>query len=94
MKCSAALMRHRLYERRCFDTVIECYLSAVVSEEERSKIELIYERYYSVMCYSAGKYLNNIWDIEDVVHNSMLKIIKNISSIDISDVEHTKISAV
>ena len=42
------------------------------------------------MCYTAKQYLDSNYDIEDAVHNSMLKIIENLDLIDISDEKRVK----
>ncbi len=61
------------------------YLSIVNSDTEKEKIIYIYENYYSYMAYKAGQYLKNKQDIEDIVHNSMIKIIDNLDLIDTED---------
>ena len=70
--------------------MIALYLSMVESEADKNKVITIYENYHSLMCYVAGKYLKNTYDIEDVVHTAMLKIIENLSVFDVDDAEHTK----
>ena len=71
--------------------MISFYLSIIETEEAKDKVVFIYENFYSFMCYSAGKVLNhNRHDVEDVVHNAMLKIIGIIDLIDLSDVKKVK----
>ena len=65
--------------------MISYYLSIVETEDERNKITYIYTKYYSFMCSIAAKHLNNKSEIEDVVHDTMLKIIDRIEDIDIMD---------
>lgn len=65
--------------------MISYYLSIVETENDRNKITYIYTKYYSFMCCIAAKYLNNKSDIEDIVHDSMLKIIDKLDTIDIAD---------
>ncbi|MBO5196436.1 MAG: sigma-70 family RNA polymerase sigma factor [Clostridia bacterium] len=64
--------------------MISYYLSIVETEDERNKVTHIYTKYYSFMCCIAAKYLSNKSDIEDIVHDSMLKIIDRLDTIDIS----------
>lgn len=61
------------------------YLSTVSTDSEKDKIIFIYENYYSYMAYKASKYLKSKQDIEDTVHNSMIKIIEHLDKIDIND---------
>ncbi len=71
--------------------MLTLYLSMVESEEDADKVTYIYENFYSLMAYSAGKVLNhNKHDVEDVVHSSMMKIIENIRLIDFSDMNRAK----
>lgn len=53
--------------------------------QEQDKIVYIYRNYYSCMAYTAGKYLNNKADVEDTVHDCMVKLLSVIDSLDISD---------
>ena len=71
-------------------TMISYYLSIVETDEEREKIIVIYNKYYSYMAYKAGMILKNQQDIEDTVHNAMLKIIDNLDLIDINNEIRTK----
>lgn len=63
------------------------FLMYLTAEEprEQDKIVYIYRNYYACMAYAAGKYLNNKSDIEDTVHDCMVKLLTVIESIDISD---------
>ena len=71
--------------------MLEFYLSIVSSESDKKKVEFIYEKYYSYMCYKAGCILGqNKYDVEDAVHNAMLKLIDNIDLIDVSDERRVK----
>lgn len=65
------------------------YINAVTSENE-GKIEYIYRNYYSFMAYTASGYLKDRSDIEDAVHDAMLKIIGIIDRIDEADTLRTK----
>ena len=71
--------------------MIAYYLSIVETDEDREKVLFIYENYYSFMCYTAGQVLgHNKQDVEDAVHNAMLKLIENIDIIDLSDKQKAK----
>ncbi len=66
------------------------YLSLVDDAESKSKIELIYTEFYSYMTFKAGTVLSNEADVEDAVHNAMLKIIGIIDEIDMSNPNRAK----
>ncbi|MBQ7499484.1 MAG: sigma-70 family RNA polymerase sigma factor, partial [Clostridia bacterium] len=66
------------------------YLSLVEDAESKSKIELIYTEFYSYMTFKAGTVLSNEADVEDAVHNAMLKIIGIIDEIDMSNPNRAK----
>ena len=71
--------------------MISYYLSIIDTEEAKDKVIFIYENFYPFMCYSAGEVLgHNKPDVEDAVHNAMLKLIENIDLIDLSDVKKVK----
>ncbi|MBR6514366.1 MAG: sigma-70 family RNA polymerase sigma factor [Clostridia bacterium] len=59
--------------------------STVAEPQKQDKISRIYLDYYSCMAYSAGKYLKNKADIEDTVHDTMVKLISVIDTLDLSD---------
>lgn len=66
--------------------MLSVYLSMANTDEDNDKITFIYTSFYSSMAYSARSVLgNNKFDIDDAVHNAMLKIIKIIPQIDFSD---------
>ena len=67
------------------------YLSLLDDPESKSKVELIYNDYYSYMSYKAGTVLNNATNVEDAVHNAMLKIIGIIDEIDMSNPDRAKV---
>lgn len=64
------------------------YLSLVDSLSDKEKVEIIYTKYYGLMMHIARGYTQD--DAEDVVHDAMLRIIKNIDKVDISDKRKTK----
>ncbi len=71
--------------------MISFYLSAVETDEQRGKVLYIYENFHSFMCYTAGQVLEGrSHDVEDAVHDAMLKIIDNIDLIDLSDEKRAK----
>lgn len=53
-------------------------ISAIENDEERSFIENIYEKYSKQMYMIANDILNNHHDAEDIVHDTILKIIDKI----------------
>lgn len=66
--------------------MISLYLSMVETDKDRDKVTYIYENFYSFMAYTAAQVLGNKkYDIEDAVHNAMIKIIENLDFIDFSD---------
>ena len=64
------------------------YLQMIESPRERSKFEIIYNRYKDLMFSAAFAILGNGHEAEDAVHHAFLKIIENISKI--SDPKSTK----
>lgn len=71
--------------------MLSYYLLMVETDSDKDKVVYIYENFYSFMCYTAGQVLNNHKaDVEDSVHNAMIKIIENIDKIDISDAKKAK----
>ncbi len=67
------------------------YLSLVDTDEDRSKVARIYKRYYGLMTYVAEQMLGDKKDAApDIVHDSILKIIDRIGTLDLSDAEKTK----
>ncbi len=71
--------------------MISFYVSLVGTDDDKEKVVFIYENFYSFMAYNAGQVLNhNKHDVEDVVHNAMLKIIEHIDKIDLSDENRAK----
>lgn len=53
------------------------YLSMCASEEERSKIDYICRKYHSFMYHAAYKTVGNTDIAADVVHDTVIKLIKN-----------------
>ena len=61
------------------------YLSLVPNGKDQSKVELIYTSFREYMTYRAYEKVKNKSDAEDAVHEAMLRIIKHIDKVDVSD---------
>ncbi len=59
--------------------MLQIYLAAADSAEDRSLIEFLYTEYKQVMYKTAVSILHNNEDAEDAVHEAFLRVIKNIS---------------
>lgn len=59
--------------------MLQIYLSAVDSTEDKSLIEFLYTEYKQIMYKTAVSILHNKEDAEDAVHEAFLRVIKNIS---------------
>ncbi len=71
--------------------MISFYLSIIETEEDKDKVVFIYENFYSFMCYTAGQVLGQGKpEVDDAVHNAMLKIIERLDMIDLSDAKKAK----
>lgn len=70
--------------------MLSFYLSILESQEDCDKIINIYNEQYSFMAYTARKYVKNEKDIEDIIHDCMLKIIECIDKLDFSVYEKTR----
>jgi RNA polymerase sigma-70 factor (ECF subfamily) len=57
--------------------MLSFYLSMLETDEERKKMEEIYEEYKDLMARVASKYSSTQEDIEDAVHDSFVEIIKH-----------------
>lgn len=68
--------------------MLAVYLSLVDDLSDKEKVEKIYTEFYGLMMHIALEYMQN--EAEDVVHDAMLRIIKNIDKIDISNKRKTK----
>lgn len=58
------------------------YLSMIESDDDKSKLEIIYREYKNLMLYVANGILGDQSDSEDVVHESFLKLIKVLHKIE------------
>jgi RNA polymerase sigma-70 factor (ECF subfamily) len=52
------------------------------TEENKTKFELIYEKYHKLMFYIANQILYDSYLAEDAVHDSFVKIIENLDNIE------------
>ena len=50
-----------------------------IRDSDQYFVEKLYHDYKKLMLYTASKYSNNASDIEDIVHESFLRLMKNIS---------------
>lgn len=65
------------------------YLYTIETEEDRRKLEVIYEEYLASMSRVARAYVGKYQAEEDVVHNAIMKLIDNLHKIDLNDKEAT-----
>lgn len=61
------------------------FLMTVQDAVQKDKIIYIYQSQYSRMAYTVSKYLHSREDIEDAVHDTMLRLIKIIDTIETDD---------
>lgn len=66
------------------------YLSLVRTDRDKQKVQRVYEQYYGLMMYIAGRYCPQRSDAEDLVHDAIVKIIRHIDCVDVSDETRTK----
>lgn len=66
------------------------YMSMIDAEENKTKFELIYEKYHKLMFYIANQILKDNSLAEDAVHDSFVKIIENINKIEETSCHKTK----
>lgn len=57
--------------------MIFIYMSMIDTEEDKTKFELVYEKYRKLMFFVANQILQDDSLAEDAVHDSFIKIIKN-----------------
>lgn len=70
--------------------MLEFYLFLLDSDSDKDKLSYIYKRYYKLMLYVANEYSHNKSEAEDIVHESLMKIIDNLDKIDIGNNVATK----
>lgn len=61
------------------------YLAIIDDEVDRDKFEIIYYSYRKRMVFEAYSVLHNSFDAEDAVHETFIKIARNIKAIDDPD---------
>lgn len=61
------------------------FMALLEEPENRDKVITIYRNYYSYMAGTAAKYLNNPCDVEDTVHDCMVRLMDIIDKIELSD---------
>lgn len=57
------------------------YMSLIDNESDRTKFEILYNEYKKRMIYTAFGILNNNEDAEDAVHDTFVKIARNMQAI-------------
>lgn len=63
------------------------YLSLVESSSDKEKVETVYKKYYGLMKHVALGYSQS--EADDIVHDAMVRIIKNIEKVDVSNERKT-----
>ena len=58
------------------------YMSLIDNEDDKIKFEDIYNKYKKMMFWIANQILNDERDIEEVVQDSFIKIIRNLDKIE------------
>ncbi len=66
------------------------YLMMIESQEDKDKFEILYEKYRYMMYSSANDVLKDAYLAEDVVHDSFVKIARNMHKIGEVDDKETK----
>lgn len=61
------------------------YFALIDNDDDCKKFEIIYNRYRKRMAYEAYCVLHNTYDAEDAVHDTFIKIARNIKAIDDPD---------
>lgn len=69
--------------------MLALYLEIIDDEDDRVKFEKIYYNYRKRMVYEAYSILHNKADAEDAVHDTFIKIARNMKSIDDTDSDKT-----
>lgn len=65
------------------------YMSLIDNDDDRAKFEILYNSYRKRMAYVAFAVLGNNEDAEDAVHDTFIKIARNMQSIGNPDSERT-----
>lgn len=70
--------------------LLSLYLCEIETKEERDKLAVIYETYLDAMTLTARKYVGSYQVEEDIVHNAILRIVRYLDTIDLSNTLSTK----
>lgn len=65
------------------------YMSLIDNDDDRAKFEILYNKYRKRMLFTADSVLHNKEDAEDVVHETFIKIARNMRSIGDPDSSET-----
>lgn len=57
------------------------FLLTIVNEDDEKKIEILYKQYHRLMYKIAYEVLHNRGEVEDVLHDSFIKIAKHIDNV-------------
>ena len=57
------------------------YMSLIDNDDDRTKFEILYNKYRKRMVYTAYSVLGNNEDAEDAVHDTFIKIARNMNSV-------------
>lgn len=57
------------------------YMSLINNDDDRTKFEILYNKYRKRMVYTAYSVLGNNEDAEDAVHDTFIKIARNMNSV-------------
>ena len=66
------------------------YLMMIDSEEDKRKFEIVYVKYRRLMYKIAKEILNNHSDAEDIVHDSFVKVARNMHFVGETDSKETR----
>lgn len=69
--------------------MLALYLSLIDNEDDRDKFEFIYLIYRKRMVSEAYNILRNEYDAEDAVHDTFIKLARNMKAIDEPDSDKT-----
>ena len=69
--------------------MLALYLSLIDNEDDRDKFEFIYLNYRKRMVSEAYNILRNEYDAEDAVHDTFIKLARNMKAIDEPDSDKT-----
>ena len=70
--------------------MLQFYLSLIEDTGDKDKLEYIYTNYYSIMFAVAIKYAHNEDTARDIIHDSMLKVIAALQTIEMDDPQRLK----